>query len=330
MILFLFASPLLVILTINLLVDGDSERGMNYLPEIFMNFSFKSDSVQQKTFYYQPLPLTNNSWTLIDIRRTSRSDTLYPIWVNEATELNISNQENIKASNANRTVQSNILIYNRVPKCGSTSLKKILNYLAKKNSFKFESSQIFWREALRPAEEKSLYSYLTRPRSKFFFDRHFFIFDRDNVPDTKLNMINMIRSPVERIVSLYYYNRIGSRWRRKPSPPQEWFMKDIDNCVESGDLECQIGGGGPDMQLTYFCGSHVQCANNTNSKALQMAKYNLETRYSVVGLTEHFNTSLAVMERYLPAFFLGASARFNEQSKKSKANPHPTPSKQTM
>ena len=145
MIFFIFVSPLLVFLTRNLLIDGDLERGMNYLPEILFNFSFKSDSVQQKTFYYPPLPLTNNSWTLIDIRRTSRSDTLYPIWINEATELNISNQNNIKASNANRTVQSNILIYNRVPKCGSTSLKKILNYLAKKNSFKFESSKNFWR-----------------------------------------------------------------------------------------------------------------------------------------------------------------------------------------
>ena len=70
------------------------------------------------------------------------------------------------------------------------------------------------------------------------------------------------------------------------------------------------------MQLTYLCGSHFQCANNTNKKALQvkhdnhdfflsyysfqMAKYNLETRYSVVGLVEHFNTSLAIMEKYLP------------------------------
>ena len=69
------------------------------------------------------------------------------------------------------------------------------------------------------------------------------------------------------------------------------------------------------MQLTYFCGSHFQCANSTNTQALQvrpcirlkglrccfqMAKNNLETRYSVVGLIEHFNTSIAVMEQYLP------------------------------
>ena len=31
-----------------------------------------------------------------------------------------------------------------------------------------------------------------------------------------------------------------------------------------------------------------------------MAKYNLETLYSVVGLVEHFNTSISVMEQYLP------------------------------
>ena len=31
-----------------------------------------------------------------------------------------------------------------------------------------------------------------------------------------------------------------------------------------------------------------------------MAKYNIETWYSVVGLVEHFDTSLAVMEKYLP------------------------------
>ena len=31
-----------------------------------------------------------------------------------------------------------------------------------------------------------------------------------------------------------------------------------------------------------------------------MAKYNLETQYSVVGLVEHFNTSISVMEQYLP------------------------------
>ena len=54
------------------------------------------------------------------------------------------------------------------------------------------------------------------------------------------------------------------------------------------------------MQVTYFCGSHIQCANSTNPRVLQAAKYNLENRYSVVGITEHFNITLEVLEAYLP------------------------------
>ena len=145
MIFFFLASSLLVILTINVFIDGDSEGELNYAKETFNNFFIKSDSAHHRTSYYSPLPLTKNSWTLIDIRRGSRSEAPYPIGLNVANELNISEQNNIKASNANRTVQSTILIYNRVPKCGSTSLKKILKYLAQKNSFKFESSKIYWR-----------------------------------------------------------------------------------------------------------------------------------------------------------------------------------------
>ena len=50
----------------------------------------------------------------------------------------------------------------------------------------------------------------------------------------------MIRAPVDRIVSLFHFLRRKSRFKRKPIPPQEWFMKDFDNCVISGDLECQV------------------------------------------------------------------------------------------
>ena len=52
-------------------------------------------------------------------------------------------------------------------------------------------------------------------------------------------MINMIRSPVDRIVSLFHFLRRKKRFKKKPIPPKEWFMKDFDNCVISGDLECQ-------------------------------------------------------------------------------------------
>ena len=208
MIIFFLSLPLLVILTINFLVDSDSVTGMNYgyakLNDLFINSKIDSTQKRVRNLYYSPLPLTNNSWTLIDIRRGSRRKTPYKIGVSSKTELDIGDHTYLIASNANRTVQSNIVIYNRVPKCGSTSVKRILIHLAKKNSFKFEISQIFWRwdglvhihqihfpasyfrEALQPSEEKSLFSRLTQQKSKYVFNRHFFIFNRNHVPDTKV------------------------------------------------------------------------------------------------------------------------------------------------
>ena len=129
--------------------------------------------------------------------------------------------------------------------------------------------------------------------------------------------MNMVRDPVSRLVSQFYYLRAAKRWTRAERPPQVWFSKKLETCVLSGDTECQVtccfykttvkmrhapqvGGGGQDLQLTYFCGSHAQCANSSNPAALQLARHNLETRYSVVGVLEHFNTSIAVMEQYLP------------------------------
>ena len=134
----------IVLLTIFLLVDsdGDTVREMNYAN----NPPIKSDSVQNrvKATHYSPLPLTNNSWTLFDIRMGARREGPQHIGVSPDTELTISDN-NIRASSANRTVQSSILIYNRVPKCASTFMQGILRHLAKKNSFQFESSSIYWR-----------------------------------------------------------------------------------------------------------------------------------------------------------------------------------------
>lgn len=161
------------------------------------------------------------------------------------------------------------------------------SYIWSLNSFYHVSSQV-----LRPSEEKSLSSRLMKHESNYVFDRHFYIFDRNNVPNTKViiaecfscvwcflnpkswhvhlcqemielvtgkilsvhlltpqltclhfyfqvNMINMIREPVDRVVSMFHYLRSAKRWRSKPAPPQEWFKKDMASCVKSGDLECQ-------------------------------------------------------------------------------------------
>ena len=136
------ASLTLVLLTIQLLVDISTVRSR----ETNNSNKTSNDSVQDgfRSTHYSPLPLTNNSWTLYDIRMGARRGVPQEIGVSADTELALSDQD-VRVSSSNRTVESNVLIYNRVPKCASTSMQGILRYLAKKNAFLFESSSIYWR-----------------------------------------------------------------------------------------------------------------------------------------------------------------------------------------
>ena len=82
--------------------------------------------------------------------------------------------------------------------------------------------------------------------------------------------VNMVRDPVERVISWYYYVR--APWyfvERKrafpdlPLPNPNWLKKDFDTCVRRGDKECQYKEGDErdDFgQLTeFFCGQDEDC-----------------------------------------------------------------------
>ena len=62
-----------------------------------------------------------------------------------------------------------------------------------------------------------------------------------------------------------------------------------------------------EQQLTYFCGQAIECRQFGNKWALQLAKYNVEQHYSVIGVTEEYNATLALFEAVHPEFFKHAS-----------------------
>ena len=135
------------------------------------------------------------------------------------------------------------------------------------------------RTVLTEREETRLLSSLEKMSRPVVFDRHFYLPDWSRLGERDVNMINMVREPVSRMTSLFYYLRSPARWAsRKDRPPRAWFNKELNTCVLEGDRECQVGGGGQDLQASYFCGSHIQCANSTNPALLQTAKFNLENR----------------------------------------------------
>ena len=65
------------------------------------------------------------------------------------------------------------------------------------------------------------------------------------------------------------------------------------------------------MLISYFCGFDAECGDPESVTALQRAKTVVETQYSVVGVVEERNLSLALMEAYLPRWFQGVFNHLN-------------------
>ena len=75
------------------------------------------------------------------------------------------------------------------------------------------------------------------------------------------------------------------------------------------------------MQLTFFCGSALECRQSDNRQALNMAKYNSEIYYSVIGLTEKMNSSFSLLEKKLPKYFTNLFNLYLQNTVKEKMNP---------
>jgi hypothetical protein len=59
------------------------------------------------------------------------------------------------------------------------------------------------------------------------------------------------------------------------------------------------------MMTEFFCGHHPDC-QSMDSAALRRAKSNLKDEFYLVGLTEEFADSLALLELLLPDYFFEA------------------------
>jgi len=274
--------------------------------------------------FFKKLPGIN--WTLFDVRFGDISDQSQIIGVPgqlnfpESAKVEVDRlEEEIKTGRfekdqkigdeigtlgrRNRSTGSNVLVYNRVPKCASETMLSIIRKMSVRNRFRYRNSRIYWKQVLTPKEEIALEAELRRnPSASMLFDRHFYIFDlvkRDQAAN--FEWVNMVREPVSRLVSQFHYLRSARRWSKKArKPPPEWFSKSLDRCVEEKDPECLVGSGAQDLQLTYFCGSNIECGDPTSRRALQLAMFNLEKRFAVVGVMEEFDTSIALMEALLP------------------------------
>lgn len=176
---------------------------------------------------------------------------------------------------------------------------------------------------LKRNQEKQLATKLSRFTKDMEYSEHaaFVNFTEFNFPSPIY--INMVRHPIERVISAYYYVRhpmvYATTMVKRPNAPlmnNDWFELDFNDCVRKNYPECSYKANSiPENKphphwerlASMFCGNDLACLNFNSKDVVQRAKYNVETIYAVVGSWEETNITLSVLEAYVPRFFRGAT-----------------------
>jgi len=246
-------------------------------------------------------------------------------------ELSNAEKSNLNPMDLNNTRKATkeILFFNRVPKVGSQTTMELLKSLSHKNQFTYHKDRTQKVETIKLTynEEKWLANLVNYFEPPSVYVKHvcfvnFTQFDMD-MPI----YVNLVRDPVERVISWYYYVR--APWyfvERKrafpdlPLPNPNWLRKDFETCVRTNDRECRYipgakkdGFGDHRRQTMFFCGHSDDCTGFNTEIAMKRAMEHVESHYAVVGILEEMNKTLTVLEHYVPRFFKGALNTYWEE-----------------
>jgi len=272
-------------------------------------------------------------------------------WKNVSKELRLASKNNEVSPAVTNSLDDkgvdmrNVLVYNRIPKSGSTMMLGLLYQLGKSLGFlvlrgKYHSYRHFGKND-RPGLGYFLEQASTRAKTVYVQHQYYVNFTQNRQQQPAY--INMMRDPVEHLISSYYYKRTVILQHRSPQEMTEEerriMSEPVEQCIIERRLECIYYGYTvhknkteqlqfrktwsptflyPSDVLVYFCGHDEECSQLGNPLALQKAKHNVDTNFAVVGLLEHLNETLAVLEHKLPRFFKGVQTLFKAQGSEVK------------
>jgi len=197
-----------------------------------------------------------------------------------------------------------LILYNRIPKTGSTSFMSVLYKLHHQNQFALtfvnvsSSNHRFTFIDQYKFARNITYWYSFKPA---LFHGHFPFMNFRQLGMKPPIYINMIREPLERLVSHYYFIRYGDTYLPNKVRQHQGDSTTFDECVKQESSQCS-----PKklwLQIPYFCGSDVECWEPGNKQALRRAKANVMNNYFLVGTTDNMEKFIELLEYTLPSIF---------------------------
>ena len=203
------------------------------------------------------------------------------------------------------------LLYNIPHKSGTRTTLTLLKRLAKRNQFKLD--YVIKEFELKVISESDLELKVQQRfhRSDPYLLAYHTCYRDYSQPEIGLDVkyISIIRDPIERFISFFYFKRKEARASVQASTfDDQWLDKDLDECVAAADPEClpPSGSNHSSMNIWLFCGCADNCFKINNRWAFNQAKRNFNEKFAVVGVLEKMVESLSMFEDKLPQFFKSA------------------------
>ncbi|KAJ8020761.1 Heparan sulfate 2-O-sulfotransferase 1 [Holothuria leucospilota] len=251
----------------------------------------------------------------------------YPLESSSVFETSLDqrlNSKSIKFLSAER--KFDLILFHALPKCGSRTFLTLAEWSEDyRNGLMTIDTSLYTLPAAPSNMSREIFmrDFLTRylekiPKKYIFLYTHARFVDLRK-HEWRMRYVSIIRDPLSRLVSWYYYlrNRDGTnltrsemQWRSKLKDlPNETF----DQCVQNSGNDCMAKFLSIST-TSFFCGYDSKCSADGNF-ALARAKENVVRHFDVVGIMEDYSSFVQVVESLISPTFSGAVnnyARFQQ------------------
>ncbi|KAI0225206.1 Uronyl 2-sulfotransferase [Lamellibrachia satsuma] len=206
------------------------------------------------------------------------------------------------------------IFYNRIPKCGSSSLLDLIRVASRLNNFTFVECATYMKFIIDHMHETRMATHINAVSTPMVFERHlhFVDFKAAGMRPEPVYM-NLVRDPVDRLESWYYYRRFQDGHIRHMSNDsryrtyQECVLGNFSECVDPLGGQAEVGYF---KIVPFFCGQEEFCST-PGEAALSQAIQNIKKHYAVVGVVEMYAEFIQTLEVIFPTYFKGITSIYD-------------------